>query len=176
MYLFTARSLLTMLHGVVLSGVFLLCISSAIYSLRSLRADGGITTAHEHRAFFSTSTLIMAVALWATLFLGMYAYSLYRIPPPEGAQDLANFPRAALLANPATKWLHEFAMEAKEHLPWALAMLMTAVAFIARRYGGELARNGSLRTTLHSAMLACFVVFAFVGMLGIFVNKVAPLQ
>ena len=89
---------------------------------------------------------------------------------------MSQFPRALVLANPGTAWLHAFAMEIKEHMPWIASMLTTAVAFIAVRYPGALFRDIQLRRMALTLLAIAFVLVAGVSLLGVFVNKVAPLD
>ena len=115
--------------------------------------------------------------LWATVIIGTYIiFPPYRVTPPTGTTDLSEFPRALVLANPGTAWLHAFAMEIKEHMPWIAAMLTSAVAFMAVRYRGATVRNPSLRRMAFSLLAISFAIVAFVSLLGVFVNKVAPLD
>ena len=95
---------------------------------------------------------------------------------PAGVTDLSQFPRALILANPDTAWLHRFAMESKEHMPWIAAMLATAVAFIAVRAPSRLLGDASLRNMAIGLLATAFALVAFVALMGVFVNKVAPLQ
>ena len=90
--------------------------------------------------------------------------------------DLSQFPRAFVLASPDTAWLHAFAMEIKEHAPWIAAMLATAVAFVSLRYGARVLTDRSLWTMTTTLMAICFGLVAFASVLGVFVNKVAPLH
>ena len=80
------------------------------------------------------------------------------------------------MSDPNTRWLHAFAMEVKEHVPWVAAMLATAVAFVVTRYRATLLADRSLRTMSTTLMAVAFVLVSFVGLLGVFVNKVAPLE
>jgi hypothetical protein len=81
-----------------------------------------------------------------------------------------------VLASPDTVWLHAFAMESKEHMPWIASMLATAVAFIAVRYRSALLDRAHLRNMAFGLLAISFALVAFVSLLGVFVNKVAPLQ
>jgi hypothetical protein len=81
-----------------------------------------------------------------------------------------------VLASANTAWLHAFAMEIKEHMPWIASMLTTAAAFIAIRYPAGKMRSPSLRRTVFSLLAISFAIVAFVSVLGMFVNKVAPLD
>jgi hypothetical protein len=115
--------------------------------------------------------------LWLTVIVGTYIiFPPYRVTPPPGTTDLSQFPRAFVLANASTAWLHAFAMEIKEHMPWIATMLTTAVAFIAVRYPGATLRTPSLRKAAFTLLAISFVIVAFVSVLGVFVNKVAPLD
>ena len=100
---------------------------------------------------------------------------MYRATPPEGIASLAGYPRALLTASDDTRWLHAFAMEIKEHMPWIAAMLATAAAFIARRHRTTLLSDAALRRVTGSLLAIAIVLVSFVALLGVFVNKVAPL-
>jgi hypothetical protein len=67
-------------------------------------------------------------------------------------------------------------MEIKEHVPWIAAMLATAVAFVAVRYRAQLLRDGALRRVATTLLAICFLLVSFVSLLGVFINKVAPLE
>jgi hypothetical protein len=67
-------------------------------------------------------------------------------------------------------------MEIKEHMPWIASMLTTAVAFIAVHYPSATLRHQPLRRTALSLLAISFAIMAFVSLLGVFVNKVAPLE
>ena len=56
------------------------------------------------------------------------------------------------------------------------AMLATAVAFVSLRYQSQLLTDASLRRMTALLLVVCFVLVGFVGLLGTFINKVAPLQ
>jgi hypothetical protein len=79
-------------------------------------------------------------------------------------------------ANADTAWLHAFAMESKEHMPWIASMLATAVASVVVRYRSAAIADASLRNMAIALLAICFALVAFVSLMGVFVNKVAPLQ
>lgn len=92
-------------------------------------------------------TVFSAAMLWLTVIIGIYIiFPPYRATPPPGVTDLSEFPRALVLASPSTAWLHAFAMESKEHMPWIASMLTAAVAFVAVRYRPRVLQNSSLRS------------------------------
>jgi hypothetical protein len=118
-----------------------------------------------------------ALMLWLTVIVGTYIiFPPYRATPPPGTTDLSEFPRSLVLANPATAWLHAFAMESKEHMPWIASMLTTAVAFIAVRYRGTVLSNRSIRQMTFALLAVSFALVSFIALLGVFVNKIAPLD
>jgi hypothetical protein len=67
-------------------------------------------------------------------------------------------------------------METKEHLPFIAAMLATAVAFVAWRYRERFLEDRALRRFGGALLTTCFVLVAYVSLLGVFVNKVAPVE
>jgi hypothetical protein len=81
-----------------------------------------------------------------------------------------------VLADPSTAWLHSFGMEIKEHVPWIAAMLATAVAFVVVRFGGHLARDALVRRTVMGWLVISLALVSAAALLGVFVNKVAPVQ
>jgi multisubunit Na+/H+ antiporter MnhB subunit len=171
--LFSSRSIWTMIHGIGLSGFVLMGLAAALFYLYASRSPA--TAADRPRAFAGLMVLV-AAALWLAVIVGTYIiFPEYRATPPEGVTDLAEFPRALLLGNPETAWLHAFAMEIKEHVPWIAAMLATAAAFVTVRYRSVL-RDASLRGMVATAIAICLVLVSFAGLLGTFINKVAPLD
>ena len=179
--LFTERSIWTMLHGIVLGGGALMGLAAALFALITLRVP--LTPAEADAAVLRQArdigrlTTFVAVTLWLTVLVGTYvSFPPYRAAPPEGLTDLARYPRSLLLANPGTAWLHSFAMEVKEHVPWIAAILATAVAFVSVREGPRLLQEVSLRRTAASLLAVCFALVSAVSLLGVFINKVAPLD
>ena len=174
--LFSERSLWTMVHGIALGGGALICLTAALFYLYAARpADGA--AAPPGSAALAGATTLSAVLLWLTLIVGTYVvFPPYRAVPPAGAADLSEFPRALVLASPGTAWLHSFAMESKEHMPWIASMLTTAVAFVTIRYRSTVLQNPSLRGLSMALLAIAFALVAFVSLMGMFVNKVAPLD
>jgi hypothetical protein len=175
--LFSERSIWTMVHGIGLGGSALLALAAALFYLYAARPMPQSIGTETGSRRFAALTVVTAVMLWLTVIIGTYIiFPPYRATPPPGTTDLSLFPRALILANQNTAWLHAFAMEIKEHMPWIASMLTTAVAFIAVRYPVAALRDPWLRKMVFSLLAIAFVVVAFVSMLGVFVNKVAPLD
>jgi hypothetical protein len=176
--LFTERSIWSMIHGIGLAGGFLLLFSSAFHCLWSLRAGDGLSATFLQRQCRTLAgvTLLMAVILWATILIGTFiAFPGYRAAPPAGTADLTLYPKELLKSSPDTEWLHAIGMETKEHMPWIAGILMTAVAFVAVRYQARLTQDNGIRRTMLAFLTITLAVVSVIAMLGIFINKVAPL-
>jgi hypothetical protein len=55
-------------------------------------------------------------------------------------------------------------------------MLSTAVAFISVRYRSQLLSDAQLNRMATALLAICFVLVSFVAILGVLINKVAPLE
>lgn len=176
--LFTGRSIWTMVHGIVLGGAALLALAAALFALQVLPAgDAASATSPRQSRLLQSLLVFTAVVLWLTVLVGTYVnFPPYRATPPEGLTDLSQYPRSLIQSNPGTVWLHSFAMEIKEHMPWIAAILSTAVAFIGVRYGSRLLSNAEFRRMATTLLAICFLLVSFVAVLGVFINKVAPLE
>lgn len=175
--LFTSRSIWTMVHGIGLGGGALLGLAAAVFFLYAVRpsqpSDGSKTGSRA----FAYVTVFTAAMLWLTVLVGTYiVFPPYRATPPAGLSDLGQFPRSFVLASPGTAWLHSLAMETKEHLPWIASMLVTAVAFVSMRYRTDVLHDASLRKIALTLLAISFALVVLVSLLGVFVNKVAPLH
>jgi hypothetical protein len=176
--LFSERSLWTMIHGIGLGGGALLALSAALFAVYLMRPRAG-TCQVDARASgpIAAVTAFTAGMIWLTTIVGTYVvFPPYRATPPEGTTDLAAYPRSLVLSEPSTAWLHGFAMETKEHLPFIAAMLATSVAFVAWRYRARLLEDAGIRRIGEALLVICFAIVAYVSLLGVFVNKVAPLE
>ena len=172
--LFSDRSLWTMLHGIVLGGGAMLALAAALFALYTARRRAPQLPG-EGNALACLTTAIAAM-LWLTVIVGTYlVFPPYRATPPAGVADLAQYPRALILSRSDTAWLHAFAMESKEHMPWIASMLATAAAFVFIRHRTTVLNDAPLRAMAMRLLAICFVLAAFAALLGIFVNKVAPL-
>jgi len=174
--LFSDRSLWTMLHGLVLSGGAFMLLVTALFALRAMAAPDGASVPARQSTGFAGLTAAIAVLLWMSVLGGTYiVFPMYRATPPEGIASLADYPRALLMSNADTRWLHAFAMEIKEHMPWIAAMLATAAAFVARRHRATLLADPALRHVTGALLALALLLVASVALLGVFVNKMAPL-
>ncbi len=177
MNLFSGPSLVTMLHGIVLAGGGIVMLILSLYVLATSAApQGGMVRDAQAHNLARVSTFA-AVLLWLTVIGGTYlVFPMYRVAPPEGVENLADYPRAYLMADEGRRWLHAFGMEIKEHMPWIAAMLATAAAFIARRYRRSLLADTRLRRMTGMLLTVSLLLVSVAGLLGVFVNKVAPVD
>jgi hypothetical protein len=174
--MFTGRSLWTMVHGIGLGGGAMMGLAATLFYLYAARVSAGPEWRAASRAL-ARLTVLTAAVLWLTVLLGTYiVFPPYRMTPPAGLTDLSQFPRALVLANPNTAWLHTFAMESKEHMPWIASMLVTAAAFMSLRYRSLLLNDVQLHRMASALLAVSFAVVSFVSLMGIFINKVAPLE
>ncbi len=176
--IFSDRSLWTMLHGIALSGAALIALAAAIFHLYAAGADRGITALAPPHTRPLPGLLVFAVAtLWLAVLVGTYViFPLYRAVPPEAATSLAAYPKALIEADPNSAWLHSFGMEIKEHVPWIAAMLATPVAFVSLRYRSRLLSDATLRRISMTLLALSFALVSITGLLGILINKFAPLE
>ena len=167
-----------MIHGIVLGGGTLIALSVAIFSLRAMRAaDTSGPIVRDQSRYLAGVLLFATAALWLTVLVGTYvSFPAYRATPPEGLTDLGRYPRSLLQSDPRTVWLHALAMEIKEHVPWIAAILATAVAFVAVRYRSRLLTDMRLNRMATAVVGICLALASISGLLGILINKVAPLE
>jgi hypothetical protein len=167
-----------MIHGIGLGGGALLALAALLFGMYLIGPRGGaVTPAHDRSAPLAAVAAVAAVMLWLTTLVGTYfVFPAYRATPPEGATDLTAYPRSFLLADASTAWLHAFAMETKEHLPFIASILATAVAFVAWRYRHRILTEDAFRRPSLTLLAISFVIVAYISLLGVFINKVAPLE
>lgn len=176
----STREAWTVLHGMLFGAAFLLAFGGGLAGLYSLRPEW-ITAEglRERIPRLQFGLWAMAIIAWATVFTGTFVvYPWYRAPAPTGTTgtDLLTFPRNFLLANPSTAEWHTFGMEWKEHVGWLAPIASTVVAFVVTYYGPQLARKVVERRALMIFFVAAFATAAVAGILGAFINKVAPVR
>jgi uncharacterized membrane protein YagU involved in acid resistance len=176
--LFSERSLWTMFHVIALGGGAMMGLSAALFSIHAMRGESPRCGSSRDRSRdLVWLTALTAGLLWATVLVGTYAsFPPYRATPPAGITDLAAYPKARIQSRPDTVWLHSFAMETKEHLPWIAAILTTAAAFLCTRYRSRVLSDARLNALAKTLLAVSLAIVALVSLLGIFVNKVAPLE
>jgi hypothetical protein len=184
MSLFSERSILTMAHGILFGGGALLAIAAAIFALWQERMGSGREAPDDPAVTRRARGLkqlgyAIAAVLWLAVLSGTYVvFPPYRTPPPEGTTDLSAYPRAVITSNPETAWLHGFGMESKEHMPWIAAIVATGAAVAIARSRPRTSAGGhqGIRSMAMSLLMISFVLVSWISLLGVFVNKVAPLE
>ena len=175
--LFSGRSLWTMAHGVALGGGGLLAIGAALFAMLVLRPVSGEDVRDDQARLLGWLLVAIPILLWLAVIVGTYIiFGPYRATPPEGLADLSQYPRALIRSDPGSAWLHSFGMEIKEHVPFIAAMLSTAVAFVGWRFRSRILTDAHLRRASVTLLSICFALVAAVSLLGVFINKVAPLE
>jgi hypothetical protein len=172
----TDRELWAVIHGLVLGTVFLLAFPAGLVGLWSLK-ERYLTAAGlaERMPRLLVGTWVMAIVAWLTVLTGTWVvYPWYRAVPPEGATNLADYPRSLLLSSELTSAWHTFGMEWKEHIAWISPMLATAVAFVILYYGRQLIRRKDLYWPMLIVFAMAFGVAGIAGLLGAFITKAAP--
>lgn len=156
----------------------MLGLAASLFAMRTLAFSSGDGFGSDRQARELGWLLVaLAVGLWLAVIVGTYiVFPPYRATPPEGLTDLSQYPRALIRATPGFGWLHSYAMETKEHVPWIAGMLATAAAFIGVRYKTAVLRDVQLRNMVMALLAICFVLVSYVSLLGVFVNKAAPLE
>lgn len=167
----------TILHGMILGGVFLLLLPLVVFVLWIMRQEWlSVSGTQKLMRFLILGTWLIAIAGWLTDITGTYiSYPWYRAVPPEGS-DLARFPLAYLIADPRLAGWEEYGMEWKEHLAWFVPVLTTVVAYVVSHYGITLFDKKKIRNALIVFLIIAFAAGAIAGLIGALVTKVAPVH
>jgi hypothetical protein len=171
------RELWTALHGLILGALLLLSFVGVLAELYSLRQRWVTLEGLQRRIrYLKAWSLTVATISWATVITGTYiALPWYRAQPPNGG-DLLAYPQFLLLSRPETKSWHTFAAEWKEHVGWFAPVLMTTVAYLVAYYGPQLVHEDKIRRALLWTGVLAFVITSIAGLIGAFLNKVAPIR
>ena len=161
----------TVLHGMIFGAAFLVAFAGGLAGLYSLRPQWvTVEGLKERLTRLKVGLWGMALIAWATVFTGTFiVYPWYRAQDPTSA-------RSILLADPSTAEWHKFGMEWKEHVGWLAPIAATVVAFTVTYYGPALAKKVGERRALLVFFIIAFVAAGAAGVLGAFINKVAPVR
>jgi hypothetical protein len=169
------RELVTIVHGMLFGGFFLMAIFGAFVMLQEWNRPETApppTVSHWH-----TTYLIVMVALgWAAVFSGAYiVYPWYRAVAPPGA-DLTLYPKALLISHSYTAGWHNFGMEWKEHVAWIAPMASTMVAWVLLKHRAAWNAHRPIRTTVLGFAAVAFLAAMIAGGWGAMIDKKAPVQ
>jgi hypothetical protein len=171
----TQRELVTMVHGMLFGGFFLL----ALFGMFVLLLDRNSPDAAPNQTVprWQTIYLIaMVIVGWAAVLSGAYIiYPWYRAVAPPGS-DLALYPKLLLTAHPSTAGWHDFGMEWKEHVAWIAPMAGTMVAWVLIKHRAAWSAHRAVRTTVLGFAAMAFLAAAIAGGWGAMINKKAPVQ
>ena len=158
--------------------LYLLLGSGALLTLGKDRGtQSGDVPAHSGRNCQAMYLSAMALLAWLTVLTGTFLlYPWYRVPAPERAGNLSEYPRSLLLSNPATAAWHTVGMEYKEHVGWLVPFAITMAAVVAWRYGSQLRQLSQIRRSLQFFVAGSLVAAALAGLFGALIDKAAPVS
>jgi hypothetical protein len=174
----TFRESWSAIHGLIFGALFLLAFSGSLHSLYGLRSEWLTAEGLKKKAAsLKIWTWTMAIIGWLAVLTGTYiVYPWYRARPPEGTIDLSAFPRYWLLSSSDTAAWHSFGMEWKEHVAWLVPIATTIVAYIASKYGPDLAKETRIRNAAGWFCMIAFAALAIASVLGASITKAAPVH
>ena len=158
----------TVLHGFVLGLAFLVAFGGGVMNLGTLGHEWTPEELARVLRRLKMYVWIVALSTWLMVITGTYiSYVPYRAAGPAS-------PKNKVLAAVDTAWLHNFAMEWKEHIAWAAPLLATAVVFIVTCYGASLATRNDLRRAAMVFLVLSFVSSVIGSVLGFLIYKAVP--
>ena len=159
----------TVLHGFVLGVAFLVAFGGSVMNLGTLGHEWTPEEFGRVLRRVKRYVWIVAVSTWLMVITGTYiSYVPYRAPGPAS-------PKSKVLAAADLAWLHNFAMEWKEHIAWAAPLLATAVVFIVTCYGAQLATRSDLRRASMVFLVLSFLSSVIGSVLGFLIYKAVPI-
>jgi hypothetical protein len=172
------RGLVTVGHGMLFGGFFLLALFGALVELWRTMFE------RETAVLTSRGQLLEKIYLWKTAVLGWVAvltgtyvvYPWYRAVPPKGTTDLTLYPKQVLLASAATAGWHNFGMEWKEHVAWLAPIAVTMVAYVWTQYRSEVREHRQIRSAVLVFAMVALLAAGIAGGFGAMINKYAPVQ
>jgi hypothetical protein len=170
----TQRELITILHGTLFGGFFVMATFSLLVILldRNHR-EAAPVTASRGQAIYLVGVVIIG---WAAVLTGAYVvYPWYRAIAPAGAA-LAGYPQRLLIASPTTAGWHTLGMEWKEHVAWFAPMSMTMVVAILLRHRAAWNADRQVRRFVLGFAAVAFLAAALAGGWGVLISKAAPVR
>jgi len=176
----TSREFVTLLHGMLFGGFFLMALFGAFVLLLDwsnarqceLRASAPPPIPAWQKVYFAA----LVVCGWAAVLTGAYIiYPWYRAAVPAGA-DMVLYPKALLTANPNTAGWHSLGMEWKEHVAWIAPMAATMVAWVMTKHRAAWNESCQVRKAVMGFAAAALLAAAIAGGWGAMIDKAAPVE
>ena len=176
----TQRELVTMIHGMLFGGFFLLALFGVLVLLleRSSADEGNSdpesmqSAQHWQRVYL----FLLVATGWAAVLSGTYIiYPWYRAVAPPGV-DLVLYPKFLLTAHSSTAGWHNFGMEWKEHVAWIAPMSSTMVVWVLMKQRAAWNAHRSVRSTVLGFAAIAFLAAAIAGGWGAMIDKKAPVE
>ncbi len=171
----TQRELITILHGTLFGGFFVMATFAMIVTLldRSHPETARAAPASRWQTIYLVAVMIIG---WAAVLTGAYiVYPWYRAIAPAGAA-LAGYPQRLLIASPTTSGWHNLGMEWKEHVAWFAPMAMTMVVAILLRHRAAWNADRLVRRFVLGFAAVAFLAAALAGGWGVLISKAAPVR
>src|ERR1019366_9878888 len=171
----TQRELVTILHGTLFGGFFVMAIFGAIAMLMEQRSPEAVPAKLPSR-WSKTYLAVMVATGWIAVLTGAYiVYPWYRAIAPAGA-DLALYPKLLLTSSPTTAGWHNFGMEWKEHVAWIAPMAITMVAAVTLRHRAAWNADRQRRRAVLGFAVVAFLAATIAGGWGVLISKAAPVH
>jgi hypothetical protein len=177
----TTRELITLLHGMLFGGFFLMALCGAFVLLldwsdaRRCELDAAVAPP-PIRMWQKVYFVAMAACGWAAVLTGAYiVYPWYRAVAPAGA-DLALYPKALLVSQANTAGWHSLGMEWKEYVAWIAPMSATMVAWVMTKHRAVWNASCQVRNAVMGFAAAALLAAAIAGGWGAMIDKAAPVD
>ena len=170
----TQRELITILHGTLFGGFFVMATFALLVILLDRRhREAAPATASRGQTMYLVAVVILG---WAAVLTGAYiVYPWYRAIAPSGAA-LTGYPQRLLIASPTTAGWHTLGMEWKEHVAWFAPMAMTMVVAILLRHRAAWNADHQVRRFVLGFAAVAFLAAALAGGWGVLISKAAPVR
>jgi hypothetical protein len=166
------RELVTLLHGMLFGGFFLMALSGALI----LQLDRSQAAPAEPPLWQKLFLFKLVALAWLAVLTGAYIiYPWYRAVAPSGA-DLALYPKALLLSRSSTAGWHNLGMEWKEHVAWIAPMAATLVAYVMLKHRALWNADRQIRAVILAFAFVAFFAAAIAGGWGAVIDKKAPVE
>jgi MFS family permease len=174
----TVRDLVTMIHGMLFGGFFLMaCFGALVLLHRSVISQGPANVTERGRGRERVFLVVMVLLGWAAVLSGAYVvYPWYRAVVPPGVMNLGAYPQRLLMADAHTAGWHTLGMEWKEHVAWMAPMLMTMVAWVMMKYDDAVEEHRRLRSIVAVFVVVAFLAAGVAGEFGALIDKHAPVE